>query len=177
MVPVTKGVVAVLRTQAKEKILIVIFAIVIAASGADLVADLSHGATAEHVAKEAVIVIMSIFAITWMLLGLHRQKLEISALQNELEGLEKPQASPKKYVLDARKKLGNVVTQQFSEWKLTDSEADVGWLMLKGLSLKEIAMVRSTLEKTVRQQASSIYKKSGVQGRHAFSAWFIEDIL
>ena len=83
----------------------------------------------------------------------------------------------KKYVLDVRKKLGNVVTQQFSEWKLTDSEADVGWLMLKGLSLKEIAMVRSTLEKTVRQQASSIYKKSGVQGRHAFSAWFIEDIL
>ena len=177
MVHITKEVAVVFRAQAKEKILIVIFAIVVAASGADLAADLSHGATTEHVAKEAVTVTMSIFAIAWMLLGLHRQKLEIYALQKELEGLEKPQASPKKYVLDARKKLGDVVTQQFSEWKLTDSEADVGWLMLKGLSLKEIAMVRSTLEKTVRQQASSIYKKSGVQGRHAFSAWFIEDIL
>jgi DNA-binding CsgD family transcriptional regulator len=87
------------------------------------------------------------------------------------------QAQPKKYVLEARKNLGNVVSQQFAEWQLTDSEREVGWLLLKGLSLKEIAIVRSTQEKTVRQQASSIYKKAGLSGRHAFSAWFIEDIL
>jgi len=73
--------------------------------------------------------------------------------------------------------LGQVVGQQFSEWQLTGSESEVGWLLLKGLSLKEIAIVRDTLEKTVRQQASSIYEKAGVAGRHAFSAWFIEDIL
>ncbi len=53
----------------------------------------------------------------------------------------------------------------------------LGWLLLKGLSLREISIIRETQEKTVRQQASSIYKKSGVNGRHAFSAWFIEDIL
>lgn len=164
-------------THTKETVLIVIFAIVFAASGVDLVADFSHGATAEHVVKEAVIVAISLFAIAWMLLGLHQQKLEIRMLKNEIEGMGKTQAAPKKYVLEARKKLGTVVAQQFSEWKLTDSEADVGWLLLKGLSLKEVAAVRNTLEKTVRQQASSIYRKSGVQGRHAFSAWFIEDIL
>lgn len=147
------------------------------ASGADLVADFSHGASKEHVAKEAMIVVMSLFAIAWMMSGLRQQKLEIQALQYELESMDKPRVIPQKYVVEARKKLGTVVAQQFSEWKLTDSEADVGWLLLKGLSLKEIAMLRSTLEKTVRQQASSIYKKSGVPGRHAFSAWFIEDIL
>jgi DNA-binding NarL/FixJ family response regulator len=167
----------VFRTHVKETILIAIFAVVVVASGADLVADLSHGATVEHVFKEAVIVAISLFAIAWVLLGVHRQKLEIRALKKELEGMGKAHASPKKYVIEARKKLGTVVAQQFSEWKLTDSEADVGWLLLKGLSLKEVAAVRNTLEKTVRQQASSIYKKSGVQGRHAFSAWFIEDIL
>jgi DNA-binding NarL/FixJ family response regulator len=42
---------------------------------------------------------------------------------------------------------------------LTGSEIEVGWLLLKGLSLKEIAIVRSTQEKTVRQQASSIDSK------------------
>ena len=94
-----------------------------------------------------------------------------------LETANSHQVPPKKYVLEARKKLGNVVTQQFLEWMLTRSEIEVGWLLLKGLSLKEIAVVRSTQEKTVRQQASSIYKKAGVSGRHAFSAWFIEDIL
>ena len=168
---------SVFKSQAKETILIIIFAIVIVASGADLVADISHGASVEHVNKEAAIVVISFIAIAWMLLGLRQQKHEIRALQDELEGMKNPQVLPKKYVLEARKNLGSVVSQQFSEWKLTDSEADVGWLLLKGLSLKEISIVRNTLEKTVRQQASSIYRKSGVQGRHAFSAWFIEDIL
>lgn len=165
------------RNQAKETTLLVLFTIVMLASGADLVADFTHGASIEHVAKEAIIVAMSLFAIVWMMSGLRQQKLEITALQKELESRDKTQAMPEKYVLEARKKLGSVISQQFSEWKLTDSEGDIGRLLLKGLSLKEIAIVRNTLEKTVRQQASSIYRKSGVQGRHAFSAWFIEDIL
>ena len=164
-------------TRIKETVLILIFAIVVVASGADLVADLSHGADTEHIVKEAIIVIISTVAIAWLLWGLHQQRLEIKSLQQELETANNPQTLPKKYVLEARQKLGNVVTRQFSEWMLTGSEIEVGWLLLKGLSLKEIAIVRSTQEKTVRQQASSIYKKAGVTGRHAFSAWFIEDIL
>ena len=164
-------------TPIKETILILIFSIVVVASGADLVADLSHGADTEHIVKETIVVSISTIGLAWLLWGLHQQRLEIRSLQQELDTANSPQAPPKKYVLEARKKLGNVVTQQFSEWMLTGSEIEVGWLLLKGLSLKEIAMVRSTQEKTVRQQASSIYKKAGVSGRHAFSAWFIEDIL
>ena len=164
-------------TRIKETVLILIFAIVVVASGADLVADLSHGADTDHIVKEVIVVSISTIAIAWLLWGLYQQRLEIRSLQQELETANSPQSTPKKYVLEARKKLGNVVTQQFSEWQLTGSEIEVGWLLLKGLSLKEIAIVRSTQEKTVRQQASSIYKKSGVSGRHAFSAWFIEDIL
>ncbi|MFV1973695.1 MAG: helix-turn-helix transcriptional regulator [Thiohalobacterales bacterium] len=164
-------------TRTKETVLTFVFAIVVVASGADLVADFSHGADIEHIVKEVIIVSISTIAIAWLLWGLHQQRLEIRSLQQELETANSPQTPPRKYVLEARKNLGNVVTRQFSEWMLTGSETQVGWLLLKGLSLKEIAMVRSTQEKTVRQQASSIYKKSGVSGRHAFSAWFIEDIL
>jgi DNA-binding CsgD family transcriptional regulator len=141
------------------------------------VADLAHGADIGHIVKEAIVVSISTIAIAWLLWGLHKQQLEIRSLQQELETANSPQTPPDKYVLEARKKLGNVITQQFSDWMLTGSEREVGWLLLKGLSLKEIAIVRSTQEKTVRQQASSIYRKAGISGRHAFSAWFIEDIL
>jgi len=165
------------RVPLKESILIVVLAIVVVASGVDLVTDLSHGADNDHIIKEAIVVAISMIGIAWLLVGLRQQRLEIKALRQELETANTSQLQPKKYVLEARKKLGNVVTQQFSEWALTGSEIEVGWLLLKGLSLKEIAMVRNTQEKTVRQQASSIYKKAGVTGRHAFSAWFIEDIL
>lgn len=164
-------------TPSKETVLVLIFTIVVIASGADLVADLSHGADTEHIIKEVVVVSISSMAIAWLLWGLHQQRLEIRSLREELETANNPQTLPKKYVLEARQRLGSVVAQQFSEWMLTGSEIEVGWLLLKGLSQKEIATVRSTQEKTVRQQASSIYKKAGVSGRHAFSAWFIEDIL
>jgi DNA-binding CsgD family transcriptional regulator len=165
------------NTRVKEAVLIIVFTIVAVASGVDLMADLAHGSDIEHIIKEAIIVSMSMIAIAWLMWGLHQQQLEIRSLQQELETASSPQTPPKKYVLEARKNLGNVITQQFSEWLLTDSEKAIGWLLLKGLSLKEIAIVRNTQEKTVRQQASAIYKKAGVTGRHVFSAWFIEDIL
>lgn len=165
------------ETYSKETLLILIFAIVVLASGADFFADLSYGADTKHIVKEAFVVLSSIVAISMLLQGLKQQKAQIQSLRGELEKAKSPQRPPKKYVLEARQRLGNVITQQFSEWMLTNSEVEVGWLLLKGLSLKEIALLRETQEKTVRQQASSIYKKSGVDGRHAFSAWFIEDIL
>ena len=163
--------------RTRETVLILVFFVVAAANGVDLVADLAHGADNGHILKEALIVAISMLAIAWLLWGLRKQRLEILSLQQELESISNPRTPPRKYVLEARKNLGNVVSRQFAEWALTDSEAEIGWLLLKGLSLKEIAMVRNTQEKTVRQQASSIYRKSGVSGRHAFSAWFIEDIL
>ena len=46
-----------------------------------------------------------------------------------------------------------------------------------GLSFDEIANVRNTKEKTVRQQATAIYRKSGLGSRHEFAAWFFEDFL
>ena len=147
------------------------------ASGADFFADLSYGADAKHIGKEACVVLSSLVAISMLLQGLKQQKAQIQSLRGELEQAKTPRTTSKKYVLEARQRLGNVITQQFTEWMLTNSEVEAGWLLLKGLSLKEIALLRETQEKTVRQQASSIYKKSGVEGRHAFSAWFIEDIL
>jgi DNA-binding NarL/FixJ family response regulator len=50
-------------------------------------------------------------------------------------------------------------------------------LLLKGLSHKEIANLRSTSEATIRQQAASIYQKSSLSGRAALSAFFLEDLL
>jgi DNA-binding NarL/FixJ family response regulator len=77
----------------------------------------------------------------------------------------------------ARHQYSELIHRQFDTWNLTTSEQQVAMLLLKGLSFKEIAAVRDTREKTVRQQASTIYAKSGVDGRHAFAAWFLEDFL
>ena len=75
------------------------------------------------------------------------------------------------------KGLGEAIDRQFLTWKLTEAEHDVGLLILKGLSLKEIAAARVTSERTIRSQARSIYAKGGLSGRAALSAFFLEDLL
>ncbi|MEM7462228.1 MAG: LuxR C-terminal-related transcriptional regulator [Pseudomonadota bacterium] len=70
-----------------------------------------------------------------------------------------------------------VMQKQFDAWQLTASEQDVVIMLLKGLSFREIAELRETREKTVRQQASSVYRKAGVASRNELAAWFFEDML
>jgi len=161
----------------KQSSLLFIFVLVVLASGLDLLTDLSHGASISHIIKEAVIVALSIVALIWILNGMRRQNEEIELLKQEIKSAETLQNQPSEYVLNARRQVGEVIAKQFEEWALTSSEKEVGMLLLKGLSLKEIAAIRTTLEKTVRQQASAIYKKANMPGRHAFAAWFIEDLL
>ena len=75
------------------------------------------------------------------------------------------------------KGVSSAIQDQFGGWKLTPAEKDVGLLLLKGLSYKDIAEVRQTSEKTVRQQASVIYQKSLLPGCVELSAYFLDDFL
>jgi DNA-binding NarL/FixJ family response regulator len=61
--------------------------------------------------------------------------------------------------------------------RTSPAEREVGLLLLKGLSHKEIAGVLDKSERTVRQQSLGIYKKAGLAGRAELSAFFLEDLL
>ena len=68
------------------------------------------------------------------------------------------------------------IGERFEHWQLTESEKEIGWMLLKGLALKEISKVRGTSERTVRQQAQAIYEKSRLQNRSDLAAFFLEDL-
>ncbi len=73
--------------------------------------------------------------------------------------------------------LGRAIEDQFRSWRLTAAEIDIAGLMLKGASLKEIALARDTSEATIRQQAQAVYRKSGLSGRAELSAYFLESLF
>ena len=73
--------------------------------------------------------------------------------------------------------LGAAIDRQFESWGLTAAEREIGLLMLKGFSHKEISALRGTSDPTVRHQATTIYQKAGVESRTAFCAFFLEDLL
>ena len=71
----------------------------------------------------------------------------------------------------------SVLTQHFDGWGLTPSERDVALLAIKGLSISEIAALRSTAEGTVKAQNAAVYRKAGVSGRAELLSVFIEEIV
>ena len=151
--------------------------LVVVGSTADLIADLNEDVNASHLLQEGLILVVAISTMAWIIVSLRRRNREVRELHVELEALKSARRTQPKEIVEAKRKLATVIANQFDAWSLTKSEREVGFLLLKGFSLKEISALRGTTEKTIRQQASSIYKKTDLTGRHSFSAWFIEDIL
>ena len=73
--------------------------------------------------------------------------------------------------------LGAAIDRQFDRWGLSPAERESALLQLKGLRHRDIAELHQTSERTVRQQALSVYRKSGLNGRSDLAAFFLEDLL
>jgi DNA-binding CsgD family transcriptional regulator len=73
--------------------------------------------------------------------------------------------------------LGEAMDAQFAAWQLTPAEKETAMLLLKGLSHKDVAVATNRSERTVRQHAISVYRKSGLAGRAELAAFFFEDMM
>jgi len=69
------------------------------------------------------------------------------------------------------------VDSYFEGLGLTRAELDVAWLVLKGLSIAEIAELRETKPGTVKAQCTAIYRKAGVSGKTQLVSQLVEDLL
>lgn len=154
-----------------------IFAAVGLLVAVDLIGDASAGSDLRHLAVEAIVLVVSLVGVAylgWALLDTRRDVDQLTAEVARWQEAAEVWRNEARGLLDG---LGAAIDRQFSDWALSDAERDVGLLLVKGLSLKEIAGIRETSERTVRQQAQSIYRKSGVAGRAELSAFFLEDLL
>ena len=149
---------------------IVLFALIGALILADLLVDYREGGSPVHLAMELGVLLVAAagVALLWRLLRQSRLDLETVRVEAERWRGEHHQ------LLTG---LGSAIDEQFRRWKLSQAEAEVGLLLLKGLSHKEIAEVRSTSERTIREQARALYRKAGLGGRASLSAFFLEDLL
>jgi len=104
----------------------------------------------------------------------HEERL---ALLHDLEKAKADGAQWRERAEDQLDQFRRAIGEQFEQWEATDAERDVGHLILRGLSHKEIARLRNTSEATVRQQAQSLYRKANLPNKGAFSAYFLDDVL
>jgi DNA-binding NarL/FixJ family response regulator len=99
------------------------------------------------------------------------------ALEHDLARAKADGAQWRKRAEDQLDQFRHAIGEQFDEWDVTDAERDVGHLILRGLSHKEIARLRNTSEATVRQQAQALYRKARLPNKSAFAAFFLDDVL
>lgn len=152
----------------------VLLATVAVLVGVDVVGDLASGASGWHVAVELAAVALAVggaVALGW------RARREVGELRRDLSATREEAERWRRDAEELLRGLGEAIDEQFARWELSPAEREVGLMLLKGLSLREIAEARGTSERTARQQARAIYAKAGLANRSELAAFFLEDLL
>ncbi len=162
----------------------ILFAVIAALMAIDVTIEFFRGVPLALQSFEVVIFLSALTGIVFHWRQMTAERDRSDQLDRELA---QARAEATRWAEDARRwnreaqpvlqGLGEAIDRQFQRWGLTDAEREVALLQLKGLRHKEIAELRNTSERTVRQQALSVYRKSGLSGRSDLAAFFLEDLL
>jgi DNA-binding CsgD family transcriptional regulator len=143
----------------------------------DLITDSKEGVSWWHSLVEGLVVVAALIGTFLIMRGTFKLKKSLKE-EREISGKLQEEARIWK---EQSKKFLNGLSQsidfQLKKWELTKSEKEVTFLLLKGFSLKEVAEIRGTTEKTARAQSATVYAKAGISGRSQLSAFFLEDLL
>lgn len=161
----------------KDKVITVALLIITTLNFLDVMVDLSLNVPTSHIIEESMIVLIAGVLAIYLIFDIRKRTRNTRKLITQLHSANDQLHTMSKQLQQAKTQYFEAIEAQFNDWKLTPSEKEVALLMIKGLSTAEIAATRNTKEKTVRQQASTVYAKSELEGRYALSAWFFDDIL
>jgi len=143
----------------------------------DLLLDNPETLLSLHVLFEMALLSFSLGSAAYLWLGWRRtgDSLEQARLElhDHVADRDAWKARAEKLLLG----LGEEIDRQLRDWSLTPVERETALLILKGFGHKEIASLQDKSERTVRQHAIAIYRKSGLGGRAELSAFFLEDLL
>jgi DNA-binding CsgD family transcriptional regulator len=143
----------------------------------DLIADYGEGSGFAHLLAEGFVLLLALSGAVLLWGRLQAARAAVSNLQSDLFSAQAEASRWRSENEQVLRGLGAAIEAQFQRWELTGAEQEVALLLLKGLVHKEVATVRSTSERTAREQARAVYRKAGVTGRAGLSAFFLEDLL
>ncbi|MDX1914926.1 MAG: LuxR C-terminal-related transcriptional regulator [Methylophilus sp.] len=167
-----------LQQQKLTKLGIAIYALISTLVALDVISDYQEGKGLGHVAVELLVFIAAIIGLSLLARDYYNQtQSTVNSLKTDLVQAQQEAQRWREESRDLIQGLGVEIQKQFKRWELTQAEAEIGILMLKGFSHQEIADVRGASERTVREQARALYRKAGLAGRAELSAFFLEDLL
>ena len=164
-----------LRVTARRSALA--FAAVAALAAGDLLSDTGSGIVLGHVLLEGAVLVLALGGIAILWHAVRRTGRRVRVLHGEVAAWRAEADRWRQQSGSLLAGLGAAMDAQFERWGLSPAEREVALLLVKGLSSQEIATVRATSERTVRQQSQAVYRKAGLAGRAELAAFFLEDLL
>lgn len=147
----------------------------------DLRADYIYGLPFSHMVIEIILFFGCLVGFSYFGdLAFEQYKAQdqkLVSLKRNLEDRDGQISSLNSKVKSYKDEFRAEIESCFLKWRLTKAEAEVAGLLLKGLSVKEIAEVRQSTEQTVRSQCSSLYRKSKLENRSQLSSYFLDDLI
>ena len=126
---------------------------------------------------EKLLMLVAMAAVAWSVFAINDLRDGQSALKSHLDRSTAQGEAWRRQRQTEIAAMGQAITDQFRHWGLSPAEADVAGLLLKGCAMKEIAIARDTTDATIRQQAQTVYQKSGLSGRAELSAYFLDSLF
>jgi DNA-binding NarL/FixJ family response regulator len=150
---------------------------VVAGGIVDLALDRPSHWLTPHVVFEVALVVLSLGLALYLWTNWYHTARSLGtatrALAQRQADLERWRSSAQRLL----EGLGQAMDTQFGIWELTAAEPDVAVLLLKGYGHKQIAADTGRSERTVRQHAVAVYRKSGLGGRAELAAFFLHDLI
>ena len=147
-----------------------VFGLIAALIAADLLIDGREGVSLTHLLQEGFVLVAALCGAGLTLRSYGRVSRDLAAARRDTVRWRDQHRA----LLQG---LSAAIAGQFEAWGLTPSESEIGMLLLKGLSHGQIAEIRGTSERTVREQSRSLYRKADLEGRADLAAFFLEDLL
>lgn len=157
--------------------LVLFLLLIIGNTAADLVIDRANQVSGWHIALDLFAALSSVAGLILLFLAKLRSERAIVGLKASLQVAQASIQSRDAALAESSRTLQKAIQEEFDRWSLTQGEREIALLLIKGLSLEEIAGVRGSKESTVRQQAAALYAKAGLKGRRELAAYFIEELL
>jgi DNA-binding CsgD family transcriptional regulator len=150
----------------------------IALGGAiDLWLDRPHSPGVLHLAFELAVLALSLGGVGLLWMGWMRTRRSLTRSVDVAQQLAQERDAWRQRAEKLLRGLGEEIDAQLRRWQLTPAEREVALLLLKGYGHKEIAVHLGRSERTIRQHAVAVYRKSNLSGRAELSAFFLEDLL
>ncbi|RUO76492.1 helix-turn-helix transcriptional regulator [Pseudidiomarina taiwanensis] len=160
----------------KDKLISIFLALIIVLKLVDLYIDYSEEIIFVHLIQELVLIVLATSLFVYLVIDIRVRSRSIQVLKRQIGAVSVENKEISEQLAKAKKDFSEAIQLEFDQWGLTSSEKVVGLLLLKGFSIGEIAALRNTSEKTIRHQASAVYRKSDCPGRYNLAAHFFETL-